>query len=310
VPGFVVGLTATFGVQSAVAGRETEGAETCPKEGSIPRRRVVIEASVASAFWYKLALSFLVGGVWVAVTTVAAERFGSKIGGLIGGLPTTAVITLLFIGVTQTCAVATEATTVMPLAQGLNGLFLIAFVILARRGLAVSLTGALFVWLLIASVLVSVGIQRFWVSIAAWVLLVVACYWVVEKRMQIPSRGRVDLRYTLSQIAGRAGFGGAVIAFAVLMGKLGGPVHGGVFATFPAMFLSTLVITHRAGGAEFSRATAKALLVSGLVNVALYAIVVRYLYASAGLAYGTMLALLFSCCTGYLTYLFMRARLT
>ena len=101
-----------------------------------------------------------------------------------------------------------------------------------------------------------------------------------------------------------------MIAFAVFMGKIGGPVYGGIFATFPAMFLSTLVITYRAGGAEFSRAVAKSLFVSGIINVVLYAIAVRYLYVWFGLAYGTAGALVFCGVTGYLTYLFMKARLS
>ncbi|MFH0778455.1 MAG: DUF3147 family protein [Candidatus Eisenbacteria bacterium] len=108
----------------------------------------------------------------------------------------------------------------------------------------------------------------------------------------------------------RATLGGGMIAFAVLMGKVAGPAYGGVFATFPAMFISTLVITHRSDGVEFSRAVAKALMVSGIVNVALYSIAVRYLYPLAGLGYGTALALVFSAGTWYLTHLFMRKRVT
>jgi len=76
---------------------------------------------------------------------------------------------------------------------------------------------------------------------------------------------------------------------------------GGIFATFPAMFISTLIITYQTGGAAVSRAVAKALMLSGMINVALYAIAVRYLYVSLGLAAGTILALAFSCGTVYLT---------
>ncbi|MCP4683701.1 MAG: DUF3147 family protein [Desulfobacterales bacterium] len=36
-------------------------------------------------------LSFVVGGLWVAGTTFIAEYFGTKIGGIIGGLPSTIV---------------------------------------------------------------------------------------------------------------------------------------------------------------------------------------------------------------------------
>lgn len=262
------------------------------------------------SFWYKLGLSFVVGSVWVTLSTIAAERYGSKIGGLIGGLPSTAVVALLFIGFTQTPLAASEATTIMPLAQGFNGLFIIVYLLLVRRGLVSGLGGALLVWFSLAGILVAINIQNFWISVASWMFLVLSCYLVVENSMKISSQEKARVSYAFSQITFRALFSGAVIAFAVFMGKLGGPIYGGIFAAFPAMFLSTLVITYRTRGAEFSRAVAKALMVSGMINVALYAIMVRYLYAWLGLVYGTAIALVFSCGTGYLTYLFMRVRLS
>jgi len=38
---------------------------------------------------------------------------------MIGGLPSTVFVSLLFIGITQTPAAASETTTLMPLAQGI-----------------------------------------------------------------------------------------------------------------------------------------------------------------------------------------------
>src|SRR5512143_2868426 len=100
-----------------------------------------------ASFWLKLILSFFVGSLWVTLTTISAERFGSKVGGLIGGLPSTVVIALLFIGLTQSPGEAAQTTTVMPLAQGLNGLFVLTFMIFIPRGLWAGLSSAMFVWL-------------------------------------------------------------------------------------------------------------------------------------------------------------------
>jgi hypothetical protein len=266
--------------------------------------------SIEPSFWYKLGLSFIVGSAWVTVSTIAAERFGSKVGGFLGGMPSTVVVALLFIGLTQTPQAASEATTIIPFAQGLNGLFVIVYILFIRRGLAWGLSSALLVWFFLASVIVTFGLELFWFSVAGWAAFVCICYLVVEKGIAIPSHKKVQVHYSLPQITSRALFGGAVIASAVFLGKLGGPIYGGIFATFPAMFLSTLVITYRTAGAPFSRAVGKTLMVTGMINVALYAIAVRYLYPRAGLVYGTMLALFCSLCAGCLTYLFVKSRLT
>ena len=263
-----------------------------------------------TSFWFKLGMSFLVGGAWVTLSTVAAERFGSKVGGFIGGLPSTVVVALLFIGITQTSLVASRSTTIIPLVQGVNGLFIISYILFVKRGFILSLASSLLIWFLLASILMVIGIRSFLISVVGWVFLVLICYLIVERYLRISSKDKVSVHYTSSQIIFRALFGGAVIGFAVFMGKVAGPMYGGIFATFPAMFISTIVITHRTGGADFSRAVAKALMVSGLINVALYAIAVRYLYVWLGLIYGTAIAILFSCVTGYMTYLFIRVKVS
>jgi hypothetical protein len=84
-------------------------------------------------FWLHLALAFIVGSIWVTLTTIAAERFGSKVGGLIGGLPSTAVDSFFFIGLSQTPVVSSQATTVFPLAYGITGLFLVLYATLATK---------------------------------------------------------------------------------------------------------------------------------------------------------------------------------
>ena len=239
------------------------------------------------SFWFKLALSFFIGSLWVTLTTISAERFGSKVGGLIGGLPSTVVIALLFIGFTQSQQVAALTTTVMPLAQGLNGLFVLTFMLLIRRGLWSGLLGGLLVWFIQSTLLYLLDITSFWISMVGWLVLLFFCYMVIEKWLKIPSRGKMGVSYPSSQPIGRALFGGAVIAVAVFMGKLGGSLLGGIFGSFPAMFLSTLVITYQAGGPDFSRSVGKSLLISGLVNVPLYEIAVRYLYPKIGLLPGT-----------------------
>ena len=259
-------------------------------------------------FWGKLALSFLVGSAWVALSTAAAERHGSTIGGLIGGLPSTVFVSLLFIGITQSPQVAAETTTLMPFTQGVNGVFVLVYLFIAGHGLVPALVGAFAAWCVMAGIVATAVSHAFSVSIAGWLLLSTACYVAIQKYMRIPPRPQLLYRCTWPQLFLRAVFGGTVIAIAVFTSKLIGPVYGGILAIFPATFFSTLAITHRTGGAEFSRSVGKALVTSGMVNATLYTIAVRYLYPLCGLALGTGLALGFSAGTAYVTYRFMQTQ--
>ena len=45
-----------------------------------------------------LILAFAVGGAWVGFATLIAERYGSALGGLVGGLPAISIVSFLFIG--------------------------------------------------------------------------------------------------------------------------------------------------------------------------------------------------------------------
>jgi hypothetical protein len=194
--------------------------------------------------------------------------------------------------------------------MGVNGLFVTVFILLARRGLAPALAGALLTWLGLASMLIVANISLLWVSLLGWLVLAVGCFLVVEKGMKIVSQGRKATRYTALQLAGRAALAGTIVAFAVLTSKVAGPLAGGIFATFPAVFLSNLIISYRSGGAGFASAVAKSLMVSGMITVPIYALLVWYFYPRLGLGFGTLIAFLATAAAGVLTLQMMKSRLT
>ena len=79
-------------------------------------------------FFLKLALSFIVGSVWISTATILAEKFGTKVGGILAGLPSTMVVALFFIGWTQTPQIAAEAATVVPIIMGIDAVFIVVYV--------------------------------------------------------------------------------------------------------------------------------------------------------------------------------------
>ena len=260
-------------------------------------------------FWLHPALAFVVGGLWVTVTTVAAERFGSKAGGFIGGLPSTAVVSFFFIGLSQTPAVAAQATTVFPLAYGFTGLFLVLYAALASQGLATALLGSLFLWFLLSALAVTLGVRDFAFSLAAYLVILFVSYYVLEKRLVLVSTARTQIAYSARQILWRAVFSGVMIAFVIFISKVAGPIFGGIFSAFPAVFISTLIITYQSSGMEFSRAITKPLMVTGMITIVVYSLGVRYFYPGLGLVPGTLAAYAMAMVSAYFTAIFVQRKL-
>ncbi|MGD0625197.1 MAG: DUF3147 family protein [Thermodesulfobacteriota bacterium] len=261
-------------------------------------------------FLLKLLLAFVVGSSIVTLSTVAAEKFGSKVGGFIGGLPSTVAITLFFIGFVQTPQLASEATNIIPLVVGFNGLFLVTYAVLARRGFAMGFVGALSVWFFLSFLAVILDVQSFWFSFSVFLILLIGSYSFLEKKLRLRSGGKVEVRITPSQIAFRALFSGSIVTAGVYLSKVGGIIWGGILSPFPAVFISTLVITWKSRGVEFSRMITKPLLISGMVNTVVFAAAARYFYLLSGLVLGTILAYAISGISAYGTYVFIKAKMT
>src|SRR5260370_11093181 len=114
-----------------------------------------------SVLLIKLAITFFVGGLWLTAATILAERFGSKVGGVIAGMPSSIVIALFFIGWTQTPAAAAQATVVVPLILGIDGPFIITYAAIVRWSFSLALLASLAVWLGLSLAVVFVHFNSF-----------------------------------------------------------------------------------------------------------------------------------------------------
>ncbi|MDH4218628.1 MAG: DUF3147 family protein [Candidatus Aminicenantes bacterium] len=260
------------------------------------------------SFYLLLLLSLLVGSIWVTLTTILAERFGSKIGGLIGGLPSTAIVAFFFIGLTQSPLTASQATNVFPLAYSITGLFLVFYAVFSKKGFIISLFGSLLIWFFLSALIIYLKINNFFVSLLAYSIIFFISFHILEKKLKIASAKRIEIQYSSVQLLGRAAFSGIMIAFAVFMSKAGGPIFGGVFSAFPAVFISILVISYKSRGMSFSRAMTKPLMMTGMLSIVVYATSIKYFYPRFGLIVGTVSAYLFALLSAYLSYVLFQKR--
>ena len=260
-------------------------------------------------FLFKLILTFITGSVWVTLVTIIAEKSGTKLGGVVAGIPSTILIALFFIGWTQNPAFASECTTIIPIVMGFNSVFIVIYVLLARINFYLSITVSMLFWFTVSLGFVLLRFNNFTYSLIGSAILLIFSYYMLEKKLNIKSEGRKSVQYTFPQLLLRGIISGGITTFAVIMAKIGGPLLGGVFSIFPAVMLSTIIITYFAHGKSFSFAVVKVLTISGVVNVVIYAIAVRYFYLYAGLVYGTLISFMISLTSGYLVYIFVKRRM-
>ncbi|VVB60697.1 Uncharacterised protein [uncultured archaeon] len=260
-------------------------------------------------FLLKLIVTFIVGGVWITFATVLAEKYGTKLGGMIVGLPSTGAIALFFIGWTQTPLVASQATTLIPIIGGINSFFVVIYLLLSKKNFYLGIVSALAFWFIFSLSLVKINFNNFFYSLLGLVVLALPAYYILEKKSEIKSEEKRIISHTAPQLLFRALLGGSVIALSVILAKTGGPLLGSAFATFPAVFLGTIIVTHFSCGKSFSAAVMKVAVISGNVNLTVYAIAVRYLYPPLGLILGTITSFAISLVTGYLLYKFVNKRM-
>lgn len=252
-------------------------------------------------FVLKLVLSFLVGGGWIVFATVLADRLGPKVGGLIAGLPSTVALGLFFLAWTQDTATAVQAAAVVPLLAGVNSMFLANYAYWVSKDVRLAVVSSLASWFLPAFFLIRARFGDFTASLAGFGFLFLLSFFLMEKVFKIASVQGKALRHGPGLILARALGGGTAVALAVFLGKVGGPLWGGVFSAFPAMFLSTMLVTYVAQGPAFSAGVMKNAMLSGL-SVVVYAVAVRIAYPAMGLWAGTLVALLVSLGSGWAIY--------
>lgn len=261
------------------------------------------------AFLFKVFLSMVIGGAWVVGSTVIVDKFGTKLGGLIAGLPSTVVVALYFIGLSQGTQTAVQSTTVIPLAFAVNGPFMLVYAFLSKRGLWQSMPAALGAWFVLSYLIIAFRIHNFIIGLAICISVLITCIYIFERKFSAVSSSGQKTVYKKTQLFIRALFAGLIIGAAVFASRFFSPTVGGVLASFPAVFVSTLLILHLSRGAEIAVGLAKSLLVSGFINVITYIIAVHYLYNNLGVNQGTLLALVISLVTAFLTHRFVLKKL-
>ncbi len=240
---------------------------------------------------YALA-AFVTGSVWVTLSTIIAERLGQGLGGLIIGLPSTTVVSFLFIALSESIPFAVQATTIFPMIYGFTGVLLALYAALSiRRGFVFGIVLPMVLWAALSAIAISFdfGFVTSFLSYVALLLLSLYIFRFARSPRRMRAT-RINGARTPVQIAWRAVISGAITLVAVVASWIGGPVFGGVFSAFPAGFIAGLIIVNRTEGTAFSAGMAKPMMLSGLLTSVPYALTIRLAYPAFGIPIGSLVA--------------------
>lgn len=228
-----------------------------------------------NAFYLDLFLSFFVGGAWVTLASLTAQSFGGKIGGFVAGLPATSVLAIFFITYTEGAQHGYDLTGVFPLTISVNAIFLAIYAAFSRKSFLAGLGASLAVWVVVQAVLFYLHPKQFSLVLVLGGMVFAASLALVS-RLRIPDPGTQHVRHGVREILIRAVSGGSIIVVAMVGSRYGGPVMGGILSAFPATVFATLIITAGYGGRRLTRAMARPMMVSGVINCMVFALVYRH----------------------------------
>jgi hypothetical protein len=239
---------------------------------------------------YHTIIPFILSAVVVILITIIAEKYGTKTGGVIGTLPSTIIIAFLFIAFDKGVDFTSEAVVVVPAEMGLNVLFLLMFALLAYKKILLALIGALSAWTALTVLVYYTNLSSLLISLLIYIACFLIAFFILDRKRKIISQNTIKVHYTPLKLLGRSLIAGIVIAIAVSFSNFGTTLSG-IFSVFPAIFLSTMLISLREHGPQFTTAMAKGM-IYGSPSVVSYAVGIHILYPLIGIFPGTIGAFL------------------
>jgi len=219
-----------------------------------------------------LIVKMAITAAFVVGATVAAERAGPLVGGLVATLPLGAGPAYVFLALDHDTTFIAQSAVASLAINAVNIVFAATYTMLAqRRSLLVSLGTTYAVWLTLALIANSLH----WSLVAALVLngiVLTAGLWLVRPLRHVPMM-RVDRHWY--DYALRAGLVALLVGVLVTFSFRIGPYASGLLAVFPVVLTSIILILHnRAGGKPTAAVMANAVL--GLIGFGVACITLHF----------------------------------
>ena len=237
---------------------------------------------------YQILLPFLFSAIVVIFIMHIAEKYGTKTGGIIGTLPSTIVIALIFLAINKNQNFASISAIIIPAELGINIFFLLIFSILIKKSAFYAFFISIISWSIFSILLIIINLNNIIISVAIFIISLSSAIIIVEKIIKIKSIKLMTIKYDFKKIFLRGILAGIVITIAILLSNIG-PIFSGIFSVFPAIIISTMYISFKEYGPDFSAGLAKSMII-GISSVASYAISIHYFYQFFDILFGTFIS--------------------
>lgn len=244
-------------------------------------------------------VSALFAGLVAIAVTLLIERWGGRIGGVLGTIPTTIVPAAAGMAVSGEMAALEQSLAVVPLGMLVNAAFLLVFLHgpprLPGEGRALLVQTtllALIIWAGLGLLMLGMAerllvlLDPVLLGVLGTSLLGVLGLRVAGARRTAPAGHRTPSRL---EVGARGGAAALAIGAAVMLASIGLPLVAGLASVFPAIFLTTMVSLWLSQGAAVPLGAAGPMLL-GSTSVGVYATVAIWSLPALGLTLGSIVA--------------------
>ena len=247
-------------------------------------------------------LSALFAGIVAVLVTVAIERWGGIVGGILGTLPTTIVPAAIGMYIEAGSKDLATSMSLIPFWMLLNALFVASWVVYPRINPQATLGKMILVslgfWAFLA-VLMTISLteslnyfSELSLGIAGFVCLVGLGLWITWIPIKAP-KGKNSVTKQVLLMRGLAA--ATAIGIAVQFASMGLPIIAGLASVFPAIFLTTMVALWVAQGADVPTGAAGPMMLGGS-SVGMYSLIAPYAVPEYGIYIGSAICWIASVC--------------
>ena len=238
-------------------------------------------------------------GLVAILVTVAIEKFGGFIGGVLGTVPSTIIPAAAGVYALEGDEALTASMSVVPIGMLINGMFLGVWIILpkyiARESFKLPLTvvSSLLTWAILAFFSLVIArevtdgiISEMMLGVIGLVLLAILAIMFNLKNREAP-KGMNKVPIGILSIRGIAA--GLAIAACLVLAEIGLPFVAGLASAFPAIFLTSMVALWISQGPQVPQGAAAPMMLGG-ASVSVYALLAMWSLPSFGILVGSVIA--------------------